>query len=400
MNKTSKLITNACLATPTAFLRMVAVSQCGNFTNLSDMNISLQRRCKKYISYGVWTVLLWLFFFSYLSAQDIHFSQFYNSPLNLSPALTGVHGGDVRFMGNYRNQWKSVPVPYLTVSGMYDTKIQEDARKKGYFSGGILFNYDRAGLSKLSMTNFVLSGSYTFKVQDGIFLTGGAQASVNQRAFRIDDLRFGSQWDGEIFNGNLPPETFDNTTNFFADFGLGANLRFQNANANRWDKRSKLDVGVALFHINRPKVGFYDNESLRLPSRVSIYALGVLMVAPAFDLVLNGSVQIQNPYLENVAGFGARLHLDRRRAREAALQIGASWRFGKNPVFDDTEKFASAIIPNVELHYRQWMVGVSYDVDISNFNIATNKRGGPEVAISYTIYRVKPLPAFKICPII
>ena len=357
------------------------------------MNISLQRR------YSVWTVFLLLFTFTSLSAQDIHFSQFYNSPLNLSPALTGVHAGDIRFIGNYRHQWQSVPVPYLTVSGMYDTKIQEDSRKKGFFSGGVLFNYDRAGYSKLSMTNFILSGSYTFRAKDGIFLTGGAQASVNQRAFRIDDLRFGSQWDGEVFNGNRPPEDFANTTNFFADFGIGGNVHFQSANANRWTKRSKLDLGIALFHINRPKIGFYDNEALRLPTRISIYALGVLMIAPPFDLVLHGSVQLQNPYMENVAGLGARLHLDRRRSKEAALQIGASWRFGNNPIYDE-EKFASAIIPNVELHFRQWMVGVSYDVDLSNFNVATNRRGGPEVALRYTVFKVKPLPAFKICPII
>ena len=52
-----------------------------------------------------------------LSAQDIHFSQFGNSPINLNPGLTGAFGGDMRFVANYRNQWRVDPtplVPYLT----------------------------------------------------------------------------------------------------------------------------------------------------------------------------------------------------------------------------------------------------------------------------------------------
>jgi len=46
-----------------------------------------------------------------LTAQDIHFSQYGNSPLNLNPGLAGVFGGDLRFVGNYRKQWLTVPVP-------------------------------------------------------------------------------------------------------------------------------------------------------------------------------------------------------------------------------------------------------------------------------------------------
>ncbi|MEO6037125.1 MAG: hypothetical protein ABIQ93_01850, partial [Saprospiraceae bacterium] len=48
-----------------------------------------------------------------LSAQDIHFSQFANSPINLSPGLIGAFGGDVRFVANYRNQWRSGPIPLV-----------------------------------------------------------------------------------------------------------------------------------------------------------------------------------------------------------------------------------------------------------------------------------------------
>jgi hypothetical protein len=38
--------------------------------------------------------------------QDIHFSQYYASPLSLNPANTGNYDGDWRLMNSYRQQWK------------------------------------------------------------------------------------------------------------------------------------------------------------------------------------------------------------------------------------------------------------------------------------------------------
>ena len=60
-----------------------------------------------------------------LNAQDIHFSQFYMSPLNLNPALTGVMNCNVRLVANYRNQWASVlkSNAFKTYSVSYDQRI-------------------------------------------------------------------------------------------------------------------------------------------------------------------------------------------------------------------------------------------------------------------------------------
>ena len=54
-----------------------------------------------------------------LQSQDIHFSQYWNAPLNLSPALTGVSKEDTRIFGAYKNQWASVPVGYKTFAAAF-----------------------------------------------------------------------------------------------------------------------------------------------------------------------------------------------------------------------------------------------------------------------------------------
>ncbi len=70
---------------------------------------------------------LWIFFVFCtlsLSGQDIHHSQFYTSPLNLNPGLTGVFNGDQRLSLNYRRQWFVEDiVRYMTVAGSFDMKF-------------------------------------------------------------------------------------------------------------------------------------------------------------------------------------------------------------------------------------------------------------------------------------
>ncbi len=60
-----------------------------------------------------------------LQAQDLHFSQFFNSPLVTNPANTGfIPDADYRIGANYRNQWSSVmSVPYKTVSAFGDAQV-------------------------------------------------------------------------------------------------------------------------------------------------------------------------------------------------------------------------------------------------------------------------------------
>jgi hypothetical protein len=76
-----------------------------------------------------------------MSAQDLHFSQFQNSPLNHNPALTGIFSGDQRF-ASYRRQWFSAG-GYMTFTGSYDRTFKRTGQN--FFSGGLLFDYDKAG---------------------------------------------------------------------------------------------------------------------------------------------------------------------------------------------------------------------------------------------------------------
>src|SRR3989344_3989144 len=104
-------------------------------------------------------------------AQDIHYSQFFASPLNLNPALTGFIQGNVRGVLNYRNQWKSItPNSYVTLGASADMAFGRGKMGDDWVGGGLIVLSDKAGTGALSKTKIMLSGSYFKGLSEGQYL--------------------------------------------------------------------------------------------------------------------------------------------------------------------------------------------------------------------------------------
>ena len=328
------------------------------------------------------------------NAQDIHFSQFSNSPLNLSPGLSGVFGGDIRFVGNYRNQWRSVPVPYTTFSGSVENKVYwTKGRYDRYLTGSLLLNYDKQGSLELTSLQIGIPIGVTLPVARNVYLTGAVTPTFGQRAFDTNRLTFDAQWVDCIFDPAADmreDQLFQSTNLKYFDLSAGLNVRIQSE-----EKRTRLDVGGGMHHINRPNHDFWssnltDPGNVRLYSKISLYAMGVLQLSGNFDLVGQGLYQKQGGYEEIVYGAGLRMMLSQRAYRELALQVGVDFR----------HRYQDALLPHVEVLWRTWTLGFTYDMNLlSDVKDLTNQRGGPEVALIYRIYKVRPVK-FKSCPII
>lgn len=318
-----------------------------------------------------------------LQAQDIHYSQFGRSPLNINPALTGLFKGDLRFIGNYRSQWNKVPVNYMTFSGGFDQKFINSNLKNSLFAAGIYLNHDEAGDLELSNTAVNLSGSFTRRLSQKHFLTAGVQIGGAQRRFDVSKLQVDSQYDGDGHNSGLSSqEVFDNTSTFYADLSGGVNYRFQNM-----DKRMKIDLGTAIFHVNSPNKSFYDNSSLKLEHRWSLYGMASFGVGEIVDVGVQAIGQFQGPHEEILIGGTGKVHLNQERDSELAFGLGLSYRL------DD------AWVPSLVLDYRMWSFGFSYDVNSSPFKTASFRRGGPEFSAIYIFSKVRPPKEFEICPL-
>lgn len=329
------------------------------------------------------------------TAQDIHFSQFANSPLNLNPGLAGVFGGDMRFVVNYRDQWRTIPVPYSSFSGSFENKIYWTKGKYDrYLTGGLLFNHDKQGSIELSSTQIGIPISVTLPLKQNIFLTAGVMPIFGQRAFDTNRLTFDAQWTDSFYDPSADTredQLFQSTNLKYFDLNAGLNLRFQSV-----EKRSRLDVGGGLQHINRPTHDFWssnliDPGTVKLYNKMSFYTLGLLQLSKTFDVVGQALYQKQGGFQEIVYGAGLRMYLNQKPYREFAIQVGTDYR----------HRYNDAIAPHVEVFWRTWTLGFTYDVNAFGSAIGqlTGDKAGPEIALIYRLYKVKPV-RFKTCPII
>jgi type IX secretion system PorP/SprF family membrane protein len=323
-----------------------------------------------------------------INAQDVHFSQFSYTPTILNPALTGVFRGNVRLNASYRNQWNSVPVDYETFSASGDFKIpNRDPESNGFWAAGMGFNYDRAGISKLQLAGLNFNGSYTQRLSGKAFLSAGLQLGVYNRTFQIDDLLFDSQYDRPSSSGNPNldhGEDFPSGSNLYGDISTGLNLRVQNYGnceiVNDLSRRNYMDIGLGVFHINQANMAFRDIDEERLPVRFSPYFLGNIMVHSNADIFMNTNWQFQGPYREWLVAFGGRVYFDKTPGNQVSVAAGCGYRFNN--------QLGDVVYPSIEIQVDRIYGTFTYDVNISEFNVATRWRGGPEITLRYIIGKI------------
>ncbi len=319
-----------------------------------------------------------------LSSQDIHYSQFYNSPLNVNPAKTGIFNGDKRLNLSYRSQWRSVPVPWTTFSGSFDRKFYPRYGKQHFWSAGVLFNYDAQGdVANINLTNFNVTGSWTKILNENNLFTVGGILGFATRGFDPNSLTFDNQWTGETFDTSVDPQDIVLATErtSFIENGLGLNYRWQKTS------RTKLDLGIGGYHLIRPGVAFGENDDVKLSRRISLTGVGSFELSRKLDIQLNGLYQFQQDSNELILSALGKIYINQQRGKELALHLGIGWRSGKS------------LFPIVALQHRQLYVSLNYDVDLTDFAEIHNQRrpSSFEMHFNYIITDVKP--KVKVCPI-
>lgn len=319
---------------------------------------------------------IFIFGINNLNGQDIHYSQFYNSPLNINPALTGVFNGDVRAIGSLRDQWRAVSVPYTTFTGNFDMKLYPKNRNKSFFGVGAIFNYDQSGDGSYNISDLNILGSYNYAITRNNIISAGLLLGVATEGYDRGGLTWDRQWNGLEFDPNLSPgENFKGGDRFsYLETGLGVNYRFQKSN------RTYFNLGIGAWHLNTPTAQLVGDDTSEIPVRLAFNFEGLFKLAQKFDLQLHANHNRQDPYVETVFGGLGRIHFNEKAGY--AIDLGASYR---------TTGF---IMPTLALHVNQWYVGASYDVTLRNGPLREDHgiwQGGWEVHVRYILTKVQPL---------
>ena len=330
-----------------------------------------------------------------IHGQDLHFSQFYMSPLNLNPALTGVMNCNHRVVVNYRNQWSSIlrSNSFRTYSASYDHKIP--VGRDDYFGvGGVLWG-DVAGSADFQTLSARVSGSYSRKMfgnrTTSHYLVVGAEAGIGQRSLDFQKLRFGDQHDGNGgFAGGQSQdhELLGNDNFIFPDVSAGF-LWF-----SVFDENNNAYIGGAIHHLNRPNLSFYTTGDAPLYSKITAHAGGQFEMLNNVSLIPGVVAFFQGPsFLLNV-GSSVRFNLASSGINNS-FQVGLWARMVNNYLFNvdvsdpntntNTELGADAIIFSARFLYDQFDIGFSYDWNVSDLKAVSNGNGALELSLVYTI---------------
>ncbi|HRQ29160.1 MAG TPA: PorP/SprF family type IX secretion system membrane protein [Saprospiraceae bacterium] len=323
-----------------------------------------------------------------VSSQDLHYTQFYNSPMNFNPALTGIYNGDQRYMVSIRDQWRRIPVPYFTISGGYDMKFYPVTMRRSFFAAGVNFNYDKQGDGALYLANLNLGGSFSYVITPKNLITAGGLLGFAARGFNDEHLKWDAQYDEVTgtYDERLPSnELLDRYGFVFLETGVGLNYRYQHSG------RTYFNLGGGVFHLNEPVQTFKDEVSdeyrSRLSRRISLQGTVSFKVIDPLDIQLHGLYQKQGDFDEIVYGGLVKLHINQTRGKKFELHVGVSSRY------------LDGVSPIIAVQYNDWYAGFNYDVttsDLQNFN---GYRGGPELHVQYVVKHVTPMKSFKFCPI-
>jgi len=318
------------------------------------------------------------------TAQDIHFTQFYASPLTLNPALTGKMNGDYRLAAIYRGQWKSVTSDpsfnaYATPAASFDIPFVFGKKKNNAIGAGILLVNDMTNNKRLNTLQIQASVAY-HKALDKNFnhqISIGVQGGIRQTQIKGSEFLFESQING--LGDDLLITKDDNNTIPAINAGFFYSGTFA--------KKLTAFAGFGLFNIGEPNQSFSDAGESALPMRYVVHG-GLDWAITEKISLLPGVIYMAQAEAREI-NFGTNLGFDvsEKPGKEATLFVGAWYRW------------EDAISPMVAVELMKRMrVGVSYDVNVSDFNDATSSRGGFEVSLIYTgrIVRIKQANLF--CP--
>ena len=304
-----------------------------------------------------------------LHAQDPSFAQFFASPLNINPGLTANINADWRMISNFRDQWIGPASPYVTGTVSFDTKVMQektpDNIENNFIGVGGMLMFDHAMSGVVQSTYASLNLAYNIKLTETDRylerLAIGFGAIYGHRRIDYNRVNFEEQFDGFGFNTNLPTgET--SLSNMKPYFSASTGITY-----TATTEKTNFDIGVAAFHINKPKQTFLKDENQILAMRKVAHTNFEMFLNERTVINANAIYQYQKKASYFSVGGALGYYVD---SDAEALITAGLWYWSDN-----------ALIPYVGLGYKNFQFGVSYDLTISKLNDAARRPNSWELSL-------------------
>lgn len=316
--------------------------------------------------------------------QDIHFSQTIRSEFQVNPAFTGAFKGNLRATLNWKDQWQSVNNTFRTYAASAEGSFGKGrARKSTFFGVGGYAYRDVSGDVQLGNTTAGLTFSSLVKTSRNSRLSLGINGAYTSMGINPSAMQWGTQYDGI----NFDPSLYNGEGIEFQPFNyldVSAGLAYWYVKNDRnvgaiapYDAK----IGLSVYHLNRPYYTFYNNLDNRMPMRFVFHSSAIFGTNNE-DLFFypNLTMALQGPQHEILVGSLWKYNISSGSrntgfATETSIALGASMRITN--VID-------AITPQLFFNMYSLSVGLSYDINISRLNQASQYRGGFELSLRFT----------------
>jgi type IX secretion system PorP/SprF family membrane protein len=318
-----------------------------------------------------------------LHAQDLHFSQFFNSPLTTNPANTGfIPDADYRLGANYRNQWSTImSSPYKTSSIFGDAQLFRDKLENGWVGVGGVLLYDEAGSGSLRSTKLYGSVAYHQMLGNSSLVSAGLNVGWANKRIDNTGLKFPDQFDGKFFDNTLPTSVvLANNNVSYLDMQVGMNYAYFP------QENVYINAGYSVQHVNRPKETFFNDQTNngRIPIRQIGFLNAILKVNDRLIINPNAYFTTQAKATELMFGMNANYNLT--EYGEKQLIGGIYYRLG------------DAIAPMAGFQLGTLQFTFSYDVTLSSLNKFNNYKGAMEFSLVKKGFYADNVDRQSLCP--
>ncbi|MBI3500901.1 MAG: PorP/SprF family type IX secretion system membrane protein [Bacteroidetes bacterium] len=363
-----------------------------NVSSLWDETVrKIRKRNFRYFSFIIFTSAI-CHFTSYIYSQDIHFSQFTQSPLTVNPANAGTTSW-VRSQVNFRNQWNNM-VPYNTIAASFDQKVKKRWQQREGKTRTLLFKSasssglgwgvnaynDKAGDGRIGTLQGNFSLAYQVQLAKEKMLAGGMQLGFVQRTINYNNFNWENQYDAASGNFNHALSAQENLSGshyIYPDVAAGLIYTYKkNERYMRGNDQRDIQAGISVFHFNRPKYSFFD-EGERLHSKLIFHASGILGIKNSNMALVPGILFTQQVRNREIL-FGSLIrYLLKEDSKYTGYVKGAAISLGG--YYRNNDAFVAAGF----LEFSSYGIGISYDINVSKLRTATNGIGGFEITLRF-----------------
>ena len=308
--------------------------------------------------------LLLITVFQTVAQTDPHFTQNYTFPMYINPALTGSADGEYRASAVFRNQWGSISNPYRTIGASFDARTMKNVGlgvnvlDQSAGDGG--FNYLTSSFS-YAYTGVKFGKDFNHRIVMAL------QGGIIYRRVNASKFKWGDQWNPitGYTSDNPTSESFSKTSSLVADFGAG--ILYFDATP---EKKFNVFGGFSAYHINKPKdpiIADHNTGLNTIPVRYSLHGGVSFNLSPRTNIIPHVMYMRQGTASEAMVGVYAQINVN----DETDFMLGGYYRMN------------DAAAPFVGIDYKNFVIGLSYDVNASKLGAMKKSVNSFELTFSY-----------------